>query len=420
MLQHTVCSEAHLQQNSCPPRRYVRQRTDSGIHRGYSIDIVSSTSTDGGLLRRRRLRMDSIMIAPPPFPALRPRLLDCGLDFVAIVAANGLVQSVSAAIKPLGGYDPQDLVGRQYQSIIHSDDRARAAKLLARALQGTPSEPVTLRYRRKDGSWRTILASAQNLLEDPAIRGLAILTRDVTEQCAAESLLAQANSRVVELTEELSKAEERQRMYIASELHDDVQQILVGLRMSMAPSRRVLTGCVPTESVEDWTALLQKAIDHLHELTLVLRMPATSDRSLPEVLRAHVDRVRVDPTQKIAFETDENVGTVAPNVALACFRIVQEGVANAVKHSRATNLQVGLKRVNDNVMVSVIDDGAGFDVNDALARAAKVGSVGLSSMRERAIWAGGRLEIESTAGAGTQIVASFPAERLHGQPRAAH
>jgi PAS domain S-box-containing protein len=362
--------------------------------------------------------MDSTMIAPPPFPAPSLRLTDYSLDLVAIVAANGIVQSASAAIKALGGYDPQDLVGRQYQSIIHPDDHAATAKMLARALKGAASEPAKLRYRHIDGSWRTILASAQSLLEDPAIRGLVILTRDVTGQCAAESLLARANSRVDKLTEELSEAEERQRMYIASELHDDVQQILVGLRMSMAPSRRVLTECVPAESVEDWTALLQKAIDHLHELTVVLRMPTTSDRALTDVLRAHVDRVRVEPTQKIAFETDENVGTVAPNVALACFRIVQEGVANAVKHSKATNVQVGLKRVNDNVMVSVIDDGAGFDVNDTLARAAKVGRVGLSSMRERAIWAGGCLQIESTAGVGTQIVASFPAARLHGQPRA--
>jgi len=198
-------------------------------------------------------------------------------------------------------------------------------------------------------------------------------------------------------------------MYIGAELHDDVQQILVGLRMSMAPSRRVLTDCVPTELVGDWAALVQKAIDHLHELTVVLRTPVINDRALPDVLRAHVDRVRVAPSQRIAFETDEKLGTVAPNVALACFRIVQEGVANAIKHSKATNLQVGLKRVNDCVMVSVIDDGVGFDVNDALARATKVGSVGLSSMRERAVLAGGHLEIESAAGVGTQMVASFPA-----------
>jgi PAS domain S-box-containing protein len=360
------------------------------------------------------------MIALSSSPAPLLGLMDHSLDFIAIVGANGLVQDVSASIKPLGGYDPQELVGRPYQSIIHPDDRVRAARVFARALKGTPPEPVKLRYRRKDGSWRTIVASAQSLLGDPAVRGVVIRTRDVTEQCAAESSLALANSRVVKLTEELSEVEERQRKYIGAELHDDVQQILVGLRMSMAPSRRVPTDRVPTELVEDWTGLLQKAIDHLHELTVVLRTPVISDRALPDVLRAHVDRVQVAPSQRIAFETDEKLGTVAPNVALACFRIVQEGVANAIKHSKATNLQVGLKRVNDCVMVSVIDDGVGFDVNDALARATKVGSIGLSSMRERAVLAGGRLEIESAAGVGTQMVASFPAGRLHGQPRAAH
>jgi signal transduction histidine kinase len=97
---------------------------------------------------------------------------------------------------------------------------------------------------------------------------------------------------------------------------------------------------------------VQTAISTAYRELVWLHLPATSDRALPDVLRAHVDRVLVAPTQTIAFETDENVGTAAPNVALACFRIVQEGVANAVKHSKPTNLQVGLKRVNDNVMVS--------------------------------------------------------------------
>jgi signal transduction histidine kinase len=64
------------------------------------------------------------------------------------------------------------------------------------------------------------------------------MTRDVTEQCDVEASLVLANSRVADLTEQLTGAAERQRKYIAAELHDDVQQILVGLRMSMAASRR--------------------------------------------------------------------------------------------------------------------------------------------------------------------------------------
>jgi PAS domain S-box-containing protein len=358
--------------------------------------------------------------------------MDHSLDFVEIVAANGLVQGVSGAIKQLGGYDPQDLVGGDYQDIIHPDDCARAAKVFARALKGKPSEAVKLRYRRKGGSWRTILVSAQNFLEEPAVGGLLILTRDVTEQCAAESLLAQANSKVAKLTAELKEVEDRQRMHLGAELHDDVQQILVGLRMNMEASRLSRTHEAPGESspgessrsesvagelVEEWTELLQKAIDHLHELTVALRKPRINEQGLSDAVRAHVSHVQVFPGQEVAFQTDGSVGKVPPNVALASFRIVQEGLANAIKHSQAAHLHVGLKRVNGCLLVSIGDDGVGFDVKRAAARAAKVGSVGLISMRQRAAMAGGRFMIESAAGAGTRIVASFPVEPFGGRPQ---
>ncbi len=243
---------------------------------------------------------------------------------------------------------------------------------------------------------------------------------DRHKSLSAAALLARANAKVVKLTAELSQAEERQRMHIGAELHDDVQQILVGLRMSMAASRRVRTDSLPAELVQDWTELLQKGIDHLHQLTVVLRKPVINGRELPGALRAHVDQVRTSFSQEIAFETDADIGKVAPNVALACFRIVQEGLANAVKHSTGVHLQVGLKRAKGRLMVSVIDDGVGFDVKDALAQATKVGSVGLSSMQDRAALAGGRFMVESAVGAGTQIVASFPVEKRHLQARAAH
>ena len=190
--------------------------------------------------------------------------------------------------------------------------------------------------------------------------------------------------------------------------------------MSMAPSQRLPVERVPGELVADWIELLQKAIDHMHDLTVGLRSPVVTDRALPDALRSHVDHVRMSPSQRIAFESDDNLGSVAPNVALACFRIVQEGLANAITHSRATNLRVGLKCVNGYLIVSIVDDGVGFDLRDALARATVVGRVGLSSMRERVASAGGRFEIETAVGEGTKIVASFPVEEKTAPARSAH
>jgi PAS domain S-box-containing protein len=351
------------------------------------------------------------MTAHPPSAQRLLQLMEHNLDFVEILGANGVVQGVSAAIKPLGGYDPGDLIGRQYQDIIHPEDRARAEESFARALRGTRSETVKFRYRAKGGSWRSILASTQSFLGDPAVHAVVVMTRDVTEQCDVEALLVLANSRVADLTEQLTGAAEKQRKYIAAELHDDVQQILVGLRMNMAASRRDPEK-LPPDSVEGWIHLVQTAIDHLHELTVVLRKPVIDNQGLPGAMRSYVDKLPLAPNQKLMFETDAKVGNLAPNVALACFRIVQEGLANAVRHSGAKNLLVRLKSAADRLTVSIRDDGVGFDVNDVRARASDAGSIGLSSMRERVAMAGGRFEIQSSIGHGTSIRASFPVETL--------
>jgi len=164
--------------------------------------------------------------------------------------------------------------------------------------------------------------------------------------------------------------------------------------------------------VEGWIHLVQMAIDHLHELTVRLRKPASDDPGLPAAIRSFIDKLSLAPNQKVRLEADEKVGTLAPAIAHACFRIVQEGLANAVRHSGARNLLVRVETA-DRLTVSIQDDGVGFDVNAARAHAAGAGRIGLSSMRERATLAGGTFQVESSIGRGTRIVASFPAEILH-------
>jgi PAS domain S-box-containing protein len=359
------------------------------------------------------------VIAPLPAPQRLLLLMEHSLDFVELLGAEGVIEGVSAAIKPLGGYDPQDLIGCRYQDIIHPDDRGRAANAFLRVLRGDRAEIITLRYHRKDGSWRTVQASARNFLKDPAVRAVVVLTRDVTDQFNAEASLAQSNAELGRLSRQLIVAKKEERSYLAAELHDDVQNILVGLRMHMEPSRRTPTAYLPTGLVDTWIELVQEAIDHLHELTIALRAPIIDERGLPTTLRRHIDRLSLAQGQNIVFETDADVGPIAPDVAIACLRIAQEALANAVKHSGAKNLQVSLRRVEHDVTVSIRDDGVGFDVQLARARAMDAGSVGLLTMRERAALAGGFLKIDSSPGHGTCVCASFSAEHGARQPEGA-
>ncbi len=201
------------------------------------------------------------------------------------------------------------------------------------------------------------------------------------------------------------------RKYLAAELHDDVQQILVGLRMSMSASQRERTQ-PPPQVVGGWIEVVQRAIDHLHELAVGLRKPVIDGPALPQAVRSYVDELPLAPDQKVILETDAKVSSLAPNAAMACLRIVQEGLANAVRHSGAKNLQVRLESAADRLTVLIRDDGVGFDLHEVRAHAADAGNIGLCSMRERAASAGGRFEIRSSIGHGTRIRASFPIQAL--------
>jgi signal transduction histidine kinase len=97
-----------------------------------------------------------------------------------------------------------------------------------------------------------------------------------------------------------------------------------------------------------------------------------------------------------------------PDTAIAAFRIVQESVHNALRHGTPTSITVSVRRDGQRLLLSVRDDGRGFDVTEALRRAATGRHLGLLGMRERVEALGGRMEIDSTPGHGSEIRASIP------------
>lgn len=256
------------------------------------------------------------------------------------------------------------------------------------------------------------LASTRSLLDDPAVHAVVVATSDVNTRRGLEALLILANAQVADLKDKLTTAAVKERKFLAAELHDDVQQILFGLSLNMAASKKELTDQFSTDLIGGWMQIVQRAMDHLHELTVMLRKLPIDDQELPGALRLYVEAFPLAPNQKVRFETDAKLGALARNVALACFRIVQEALGNAVQHSGCRNLRVRLRSSGNRLTVSILDDGVGFDVKSVRAHAADVGSVGLSSMRERAALVGGHFDIQSRIGHGTRIRASFPIEVL--------
>jgi two-component system, NarL family, sensor histidine kinase LiaS len=197
---------------------------------------------------------------------------------------------------------------------------------------------------------------------------------------------------------ELAVVEERNRL--ARDLHDSVKQQVFAISMQLSAARTSMSATDKAyQSVTEAERLAQQAGTELTSLINALRPPALERKSLPDAVREHVEewsrQNRVDAKMNI-----DSTVTMDQQVEQALFRVVQEALANVARHSHADKVTVELKTENDAVVLTIEDNGIGFDA-EKIAK-----GVGLDSMQERLAAMNGNLEISSQKTKGTRVTAT--------------
>ncbi len=232
-----------------------------------------------------------------------------------------------------------------------------------------------------------------------------------TQLRSREAELRTSYNRIRDLGQRLLHAQEAERTRIARELHDDFAQQLALLAIN-------LEQITDSGSNREFSALAQAALDRLHSLARGMR--DLSHRLHPAKLQliglvpslASLQRELSRPDFTIRF-SHENVPAPLPHdITLCVYRIVQEALQNAIRHSAAREVSVSLRRIGNRLALTIADDGVGFDVNAAWGK-----GLGLLSMAERLESVDGSVEIQSRPGAGTQVDVTVPVPSL--QERAA-
>jgi signal transduction histidine kinase len=224
--------------------------------------------------------------------------------------------------------------------------------------------------------------------------------RELIELLAAHAAIAITNARLYEESRELSILSERNRL--ALELHDVVSQKLFSLMLTTEAASTQLDRedlAAARAQVDRAKALAREALDELRSLILGLRAPELDRDGLAGALRKEIEMLERVHGVAIELHVDGEV-TTAGDRCQAVLRIANEAIHNALRHSRADNVDVTLRGSNGSLVVSVTDDGVGFEPTRAELRSKHLG---LTSMEERARELGGRLEIRSAPGAGTTV-----------------
>jgi signal transduction histidine kinase len=222
---------------------------------------------------------------------------------------------------------------------------------------------------------------------------------------AAHAAIAIENARLHERSRELSIVEERNRL--ARELHDSVTQQLFGVVLAAQSAGELLArgDAAAGEELERVQALARGAMDELRSVVFELRPASLEAEGLAQVLRKHVDVLRRVTGRAIELRVAAPPPLRA-EVAGQVFRIAQEALQNALRHADAARIEVRLEEGGGRLLLTVADDGRGFDPDAPVLRSRRLG---LTSMEERAIELGGRLGVVSRPGEGTTVRLEVPA-----------
>lgn len=211
-----------------------------------------------------------------------------------------------------------------------------------------------------------------------------------------------SKARLRTLSLRLVEAQERERRHVARELHDEAGQALASLRFGLrALEREAAEGGAVAPHVAALVRTTDAVIDGLHRLAADLRPASLDHLGLDAALRQYARSTATTVGLAVRFKARGFPGERLPAaVEIALFRTVQEAVTNAVRHARASRVDVLLERRGDRVMAMVEDDGVGFEPD----RVQSGEHFGLLGLRERAEALDGTLTVETAPGAGTTVV----------------
>jgi len=238
---------------------------------------------------------------------------------------------------------------------------------------------------------------------------LTAVFRDLTERQSAERELLETNRQLQELSASLQNVREEARVRIARELHDELGQMLTGIRMEVSwlggrlrPEQQVLI-----DKIRSVKGQIDQTIASVRRIASDLRPLVLDDLGFAAAASWYVDQFSERtglPVELVLPVEDPEVGDA---VATALFRVLQESLTNIARHAEATKVDVQLSFGEDGWTLSIRDDGVGF-----VHVPGKHEDIGLVGMRERAQILGGRLVVKTACGEGTVIEVNIPAQKM--------
>jgi PAS domain S-box-containing protein len=320
---------------------------------------------------------------------------------IALEDLDGNLLSANPALCSMLGFREEELRGRNCSEFARpedsNDDWALFQKLRAGLIE---RYSLQKRYVRKDGApvWGLLNVS---LLKPPdgGVPLVFAFVEDITERKRSEEALSHVSGKLIE-------AQEKERARIAREIHDDISQrlALVAVELQQVEQAPPGSGVEVSSRMHELWKQVSEILNDVQSLAHELHSSKLEYLGIVAAMNAFCKEYGDQQKMKIDFRSHDLPSTLPPDISLSLFRVLQESLHNAVKHSGVRRVDVELWGKSGELHLAVNDLGTGFDI-----RAAKESrGLGLTSMQERLKLVNGELSIESQPTRGTTIHARVP------------
>ena len=324
---------------------------------------------------------------------------------IKVLGLDGKIFETNPAFQEMIGYEEEELIERGFQEFVHPDDVVPALRLFLDVKnKGVTSFRFEHRTLHKDRSivwvktFFTVVKRSDRENEPALIVGIV---ENVTDQ-------KRRDLEMVELKDRLQNSRELERLSLAQELHDNPMQVLysAGYRIEDLRSR---ADPALKDGLKEVNTLIQGVIHDLRALAKELKPPTIFSFGLENAIRSHAHDIQEKhPNIKITLSLAHDRQMLPHEARLALFRVLQELLANAVRHAEATEAHVRFQFDAEEAYLEVSDNGKGFEVPATWLELVRQDQYGLAGEAERVSALGGTLTVESQPGRSTTVRAAIP------------
>lgn len=238
--------------------------------------------------------------------------------------------------------------------------------------------------------------------------GVIEIARNITKRKQVEEKIQAYQEQLQSLASEISSTEERQRRQFATDLHDNIGQLLAVINIKLGSVRKIAPPGEIAELLDEINGLIVKAFHCTQSLTHELYPPILYKLGLEPAVEWLLENLKKEHGIAYQFKLKGKSKLLDDDISSLLFRAVRELLINVVKHAKADEVKISIRKQDEQIKISVEDNGVGFDSSQIKPVSKQAKGFGLFSIRERLSYQGGKLDIKSVIGHGTGVTITAP------------